>query len=102
LNHPEDTENSPSTRAVITLNGVLSILGVFNAARCRPSIATSRSKSWNTNGILTVSFNATKAKTSGSQFRFCINSKKTGVKNTVKNAMTALETFRYTPVILGK
>ena len=102
LNHPDCTENSPITRPAITLKGVLSILGVLSAARRRPSMAISRISSWKISGILTVSFTDTKANTSGSQFRFCMNSRNTGVKNTVINVIRPLATFRYTLVRVGK
>ncbi len=94
LNHPDCTENSPMTRPAITLKGVLSILGVFSAARRRPSMAISRRRSWKIRGIFTVSFTATKENTLGSQFRFCINRRNTGVRNTVIRVISALATFR--------
>ena len=102
LNQPDFTENSPITRPAITLKGVLSMLGVFSAARRRPSMAISSMRSWKIKGIFTVSFTATKAKTSGSQLRFCIKRRNTGVRKMVRKLISARAAFRYTRVRVGK
>ena len=82
------------TIPAMTLKGVLSILGVFSAARRRPSMAISSRRNWNTREMLTVSRRATNRNISGSHSRFCIKSRNTGVRNTVRNVMTPLENFR--------
>ena len=61
LNHPLLTENSPNTRAAITLKGVLSIFGVLTEASLSPSIANSSMRNCHTSGTLTVSLTIMKA-----------------------------------------
>ena len=55
LNHPELAANSPTTRAAITLKGVVSILGVLREASRRPSMANYRIRSCQIRGMFTAS-----------------------------------------------
>ena len=79
LNQPLLTENSPSTRAAMTLSGVLSMLGVFTAASRRPSIASSSIKNCQMRGIFTVSLTIMNSKPLGIKSGFFISSRNVGV-----------------------
>ena len=94
LNHPLFTENSPSTSAAITLKGVLSILGVFTAARRSPSMASSRIRNCQISGILVASLTSINSKPAGIHSGLCMRSKKVGVIIYVMIAMRNLERRR--------
>ena len=65
-------------------------------------MAISKISNWKISGILTISFTATNSNAFGSQLRFCIKSRNTGVRNTVIMVISVLENFRYSPVSVGK
>ena len=79
LNHPLLTENSPSTRPAITLNGVLSIFGVLTAANFSPSMASSNIKNCASSGIFGSSCSMIKSKDPGTHSGLFINNRKVGV-----------------------
>ena len=78
-NHPLFTENSPRTRAAMTLRGVLSMFGVLMAASFRPSMASSSTRNCQIRGRFGSSCNMMKENVSGINWGLFIISRKVGV-----------------------